>query len=160
MIESLYPVKQRHMDQALTHSRTLPEAPASNLGHPCTSRFLCSCWEELPAPRPRGAQKLSLRRAKKKILLKKRSSPLQSCHNVSLAELSHPKPGIWLATARIFKPSLSYLHQSWIRFFITSYLVFFPHWWLKRCKHCDLLLAKLQHWRTAQHKSQHTRSIQ
>lgn len=135
MIESLYPVKQRHMNQVLTHSRTLPEAPASNLGHPCTYRFLCSCWEELPNPPAQGStEAVAAKRKEKKSSSRTILHLCRAVTNVSLAELSCSKLGIWLVTARTFKPSLSYLHQSWTHFFITSYLIFFPHWWLRRCK--------------------------
>lgn len=135
MIESLYPVKQRHMNQVLTHSRTLPEAPASNLGHPCTYRFLCSCWEELPTPRPRGAQKLSLWRGKKKNPPQEpffTSAELSQTwawlnyHVPSLAfdlllleYLSHCFP-ICIRAEPIFS-----LHLTWF---------FFSHWWLRRCE--------------------------
>lgn len=132
MIEIPYLVKQHHMDQVLTYSRALPEAPASNLGHPCTCRFLCSCWEELPTPRPRGAQQLSLRRRNKKILLKNHSSPLQSCHK--------REPGWiimfqnWHLTCYCDYLSHRFLIRAEPIFFITSYLIFFPYWRLKRCK--------------------------
>lgn len=161
MIESLYPVKQHHMNQVLTRSRTLPEAPASNLGHPCTFRFLCSCWEELPTPRPRGAQKLPLRRGKKK-------NPPQEPFLTS-AELSQtwaqlndhvPNSASDLLPLeyrrhrfpiRIRAEPIFSLHLIWFFFHIDD---------LRGANHSDLLLAKSQHWRTAQGKSQHNRSIQ
>lgn len=159
MIESLYPVKRHHMDQVLTHSRTLPEAPASNLGHPCTYRFLCSCWKSSPPPDPGEHRSCRWEEERKKSSSRTILHLCRAVTNVSLAELSCSKLGIWLVTARILNhhfPTciraelILSLHLIWYFFHIDD---------LRGANHSGLLLAKSQQWRTAQHKSQHTRSI-
>lgn len=161
MTEILHPVKQRHMAQVLTHSRTLPEAPASNLGHPCTHRVLCSCWEELPTPRPRGAQELSLWRGKKK---NPPQEPFFTSAELSQtwAWLNSPVPN--LAFDLLLLEYLSHRFPICIRdepiFSLDLIWYFFHIDDLRGANHSDLMLAKSQHWRTAKHKSQHSRNIQ
>lgn len=135
MIESLYPVKQRHTDQVLTHTAQL----CLKLQHriwaiPALTGF-CAAAGRAPHPPTQGStEAVAVKRKEKKSFSGTILHLCRAVTNVSLAELPCSKLGIWLVTARIFKPLLSYLQQSWTHFVITSYLTFFPQWWLQRCK--------------------------